>query len=57
MNNGAILLVEDNPDDVRLSLRALQKNPIANPVVVTRDGVTAVVSRLPNGPPPAEARP
>jgi two-component system response regulator len=42
MNNGVILLVEDNPDDVRLTLRALQKNHIANPVVVARDGVEAL---------------
>jgi two-component system response regulator len=42
LNNGVILLVEDNPDDVRLTLRALQKNHIANPVVVARDGVEAL---------------
>ena len=42
MNNGVILLVEDHPDDVRLTLRALQKNYIANPVVVARDGVEAL---------------
>jgi two-component system response regulator len=33
-----ILLVEDNPDDVELTLRAFKKNNIANDVVVTRDG-------------------
>jgi hypothetical protein len=32
MNNGVILLVEDNPDDVRLTLRAFQKNHTADPV-------------------------
>jgi two-component system response regulator len=42
MNNGVILLVEDNPDDVRLTLRALQKNHIVNPVVVARDGAEAI---------------
>jgi len=37
-----ILLVEDNPDDELLTLRALAKNHIANPVVVARDGVEAL---------------
>ena len=37
-----ILLVEDNPDDEALTLRALEKNNIANKVVVTRDGVEAL---------------
>lgn len=37
-----ILLVEDNPDDEMLTLRALKKNNIANNVVVTRDGVEAL---------------
>jgi two-component system response regulator len=37
-----ILLVEDNPDDVALTLRALKKNNIANRVVVTRDGEEAL---------------
>lgn len=34
-----ILLVEDNPDDEALTLRALKKNRIANEVIVARDGV------------------
>jgi len=42
MNNGTILLVEDNPDDVALTLRAFRKNHILNPVVVGRDGVEAL---------------
>lgn len=37
-----ILLVEDNPDDVDLTLRALRKNNIANDVIVVRDGVEAL---------------
>jgi len=38
----AILLVEDNPDDEALALRALKKNNITNKVVVARDGVEAL---------------
>ncbi len=37
-----LLLVEDNPDDEALTLRALEKNAIPNPVVVARDGVEAL---------------
>lgn len=37
-----ILLVEDNPDDEALTLRAFAKNKIANPVIVARDGVEAL---------------
>lgn len=37
-----ILLVEDNPDDVALTLRALKKNNILNKVVVAADGVQAL---------------
>ena len=38
----AILLVEDNSDDEKLTLRALRTKNIANPVVVARDGLEAV---------------
>ncbi len=37
-----ILLVEDNPDDVDLTLRALQKNNIMNEVIVVNDGAEAM---------------
>jgi two-component system, response regulator len=37
-----ILLVEDNPDDVDLTLRALKKNRILNECVVAKDGVEAL---------------
>lgn len=37
-----ILLVEDNPDDEMLTMRALRKNHIQNDVVVARDGPEAL---------------
>lgn len=42
MQNSTILLVEDNPDDEALTLRALKKNNIKNEVVVARDGQEAL---------------
>jgi two-component system response regulator len=42
MDNKVILLVEDNPRDEALTLRALKKSNIVNDVVVTRDGVEAL---------------
>jgi CheY-like chemotaxis protein len=42
MNNRTILLVEDNPDDVTLTLRALKKNNVTNEVIVASDGVEAL---------------
>jgi two-component system response regulator len=42
MTNKAILLVEDNPDDELLTLRALKKNNVTGEVVVARDGVEAL---------------
>jgi CheY-like chemotaxis protein len=42
MINKTILLVEDNPDDIELTIRALKKNNIKNEVVVARDGVEAL---------------
>ncbi len=38
----SILLVEDNADDEKLTLRALAKNNIKNKVVVARDGIEAL---------------
>jgi two-component system response regulator len=42
MNERVILLVEDNPDDEALTLRALGKNNIKNEIVVARDGAEAL---------------
>jgi two-component system, response regulator len=42
VENKVILLVEDNPKDEALTLRALRKSNIVNEVVVTRDGVEAL---------------
>jgi two-component system, response regulator len=42
VDNKVILLVEDNPDDAELTLRALKKNNILNQVVLAHDGVEAI---------------
>ena len=42
MHRKVILLVEDNPDDVKLTLRAFKKNNVMNEVVVARDGEEAL---------------
>jgi two-component system response regulator len=42
MENKMILLVEDNPDDEALTLRALKKNNIGNAVIVVHDGAEAL---------------
>ncbi len=49
MNDKAILLVEDNPDDETLTLRALKKNKICNKVIVAHDGVEAMEFLYGNG--------
>jgi len=42
MKTKIILLVEDNPSDIELTRRALQKNHIANEMVVAEDGQEAL---------------
>ena len=42
MTDRKILLVEDNPDDEALTLRALKKHNILNEVTVARDGAEAI---------------
>jgi two-component system, response regulator len=42
MENKIILLVEDNLDDVILTLRTFKKSNIANEIIVARDGVEAL---------------
>ena len=42
MEEKLILLVEDNPDDQALTLRALKKNNIKNRVVIRQDGAEAL---------------
>ena len=49
MNDKIILLVEDNPDDEALTLRALKKNNISNQVIVARDGAEALDYLFGNG--------
>ena len=41
-SDGVILLVEDNPDDEELTIRALSRSNILNTVVVARDGAEAL---------------
>ncbi len=40
--NGKILLVEDHPDDVKLTLRAFKKHNLGNDIVVVSDGAEAL---------------
>jgi two-component system, response regulator len=37
-----VLLVEDNPDDVKLTLRAFKRSHVSNPIAVARDGIEAL---------------
>jgi len=52
MMSQPILLIEDNPDDVALTLRALKKNNILNQVTVASDGAEALELLLADGPLP-----
>jgi CheY-like chemotaxis protein len=42
MSEKVILLVEDNPDDEALAIRALKRHHVGNDIVVARDGVEAL---------------
>ena len=42
MSKKVVLLVEDNPDDVELTLRAFKKNNLINEMVIATDGVEAL---------------
>ncbi len=42
MSKKVILLVEDNPDDELLTMRALKKNNVINDIVLCRNGVEAI---------------
>jgi two-component system, response regulator len=50
MSEGVILLVEDNPDDELLAMRALRKNNVRNEVVVAHNGVEALDYLFASGP-------
>jgi len=50
MKQKRILLVEDNPDDEALTVRALKKSDVANEIIVVRDGVEAVNYLFSEGP-------
>jgi two-component system response regulator len=54
MRSRTILLVEDNPDDVALTLRAFEKSKIANNIIVVTDGQEALdylfATSVPGGP-------
>jgi two-component system response regulator len=50
MPNRIILLVEDNPDDEELTIRALRSKGLMNPIEVARDGVAALDLLFRRGP-------
>ncbi|MCA9737920.1 MAG: response regulator [Gemmatimonadota bacterium] len=57
MNEVRILLVEDEPNDVELTMRALRRNAITAEVTVARDGAAALAYLLGPGREPEEALP
>jgi len=42
MNSVEVLIVEDNPHDLEMTLRALRKHRLANQIVAVSDGVAAL---------------
>jgi two-component system response regulator len=50
IRNGVILLVEDNPNDVELTLRAFEKSNVTSEIVVARDGEQAIQYLFRTGP-------
>jgi two-component system response regulator len=48
VNQKAILLVEDNPDDAELTVRALKKSKVLNELAVASDGTEAIELLLPS---------
>ena len=59
MTDRSLLLVEDNPDDVALTLRAFHVNNVTHEIQVARDGAEALERLLPpaDGPSPPPALP
>jgi two-component system response regulator len=55
--NSDILLVEDNPNDAELTLRALEKAHVANEIHVVRDGAEALEFLFGDGAHAGRARP
>ena len=50
IRNRVILLVEDNPNDVELTLRAFEKSQVLTEIVVARDGQQAIHYLFSTGP-------
>ena len=57
MKSGIILLVEDNPDDAELAMRAFAKSAAKPDLILARDGVEALDYLLGTGPHAAEPPP